>query len=108
MAMRRGEIWWARLPAPWGRRPVLMLARNEAYGRLSWLTVAPLTSTIRNIPSEVPLSPQLDGIPQASAINLDHILSVHQSWLDGFIVHLRPERMQAVEQAIHFALALRT
>ena len=53
--MRRGEIWWAELTPPAGRRPVLLLSRNEAYAVRELVTVAPVTTRMRHIPSEVPL-----------------------------------------------------
>ena len=104
--MRCGEVWWATLPSPWGRRPVLLLARNEAYAILTWVTVAPLTTTIRAIPTAVPLQPIADGIPQPCAVSLDNIQTVRKDWLDTVIVRLRAEKMQAVDRAIHFALGL--
>jgi mRNA interferase MazF len=55
--MRRGEIWWAQLPGPAARRPVLLLTRNAAYAVRTSVTVAPLTTTIREIPVEVSLGP---------------------------------------------------
>ncbi|MGH2585905.1 MAG: GMC oxidoreductase [Dehalococcoidia bacterium] len=66
--MRRGEIWWANLPAPWGRHPVLLLARNQAYAILTWVMVAPLTTTIRVVPSTVPLDPTIDGVPHRCTV----------------------------------------
>lgn len=53
--MQRGEVWWARLPEPVGRRPVLLLSRNAVYAVRASITVAPITTRIRNIPVEVPL-----------------------------------------------------
>ena len=105
--MRRGEIWWADLPQPWGRRPVLLLARDEAYRILTWLAVAPLTTHVRDIPSFVGLAPDTDGVPELCAVSLDNLQSVRKDWLDAMIVRLRPDRMLEVEQAIHFALGLR-
>ena len=54
--MKRGEIWWANLPTPVGRRPVLLLSRNKAYEVRNAVTVAEITTTIRNIPVEVKLT----------------------------------------------------
>lgn len=105
--MRRGELWWANLPEPWGRRPVLLLARNEAYDLLTWIMVAPLSTRVRRVPTLVYLEPRDDGVPQPSIINLDNILSVRKEWLDSLLVRLRAERMRAVDRAIHFALSLR-
>jgi mRNA interferase MazF len=104
--MKRGEIWWANMPDPWGRRPVLLLARDEAYEVLSWVTVAPLTTAPRRIPSTVSLDPSADGVALPSIVTLDHILSVRTSWLERQITTLNAERMREVDRAIHFALNL--
>ena len=108
MDMSRGEVWWATLPAPWNRRPVLLLARDEAYAILTWVIVAPLTTTIRDIPSAVLLEPAPDGVPQRCVVSLDNIQSIRRDWLDTMIVAVRPSKMAAVDRAIHFALGLRT
>jgi mRNA interferase MazF len=104
--MKRGEIWWANLPDPWARRPVLLLARDEAYALLTWVIVAPLTTAQRNIPTAVVLTPEIDGVPRASVAALDNIQAIRKSWLDSRIAALSSDRMREVEQAIHFALDL--
>src|SRR5438067_8306131 len=104
--MRRGEVWWATLPEPWGRRPVLLIARDEAYDLLSWVMVAPLTTAIRDIPSHVVLEPAEDGVPRRSAVGLDNVQAIRKSWIESPIVRLRADRMQAIERAIHFAMNL--
>jgi len=63
--MQRGEIWWAELEPPAGRRPVLLLSRDEAYSVRELITVAPVTTRMRRIPSEVPLGLE-DGLPKSS------------------------------------------
>src|SRR2546427_331919 len=73
--MRRGEVWWAELPAPAGRRPVLLLSRDEAYLVRELVTVAPLTTRVRKIPSEVPLSRD-DGVPKTCVVSLDTITTI--------------------------------
>ena len=104
--MRRGEVWWADLGSGWGRRPVLLLSREGAYDILTQVSVAPLTSSIRLIPSTVLLDPRADSVPRQSVVNLDGILTISTQQIHEFIVHLRPEKMHEVEQAIHFALGL--
>jgi mRNA interferase MazF len=69
----QGEIWWANLPAPLNWRPVLILTRTDAISKLLWVTVAPLTRTMRRIQSEVVLEPDDDGVPQQCAVTLDNI-----------------------------------
>ncbi len=105
--MKRGEVWWADLPAPWGRRPVLLLARNEAYDLLTWVMVAPLTTAIRNIPTTVRLDPRSDGVPQHCVVSLDNIQTIRKEWLGALVAQLRPEKMEAVDRAIRFALDLK-
>ena len=104
--MRRGEVWWAELPQPTGRRPVLLLSRDAAYSVRTSVTVAIITRTIRNIPVEVLLGPG-DEIPTKCVVNLDNILTIPKSRLTERITTLSPEKMTAVGKAIVFALDLR-
>ncbi|MDO8635303.1 MAG: type II toxin-antitoxin system PemK/MazF family toxin, partial [Dehalococcoidia bacterium] len=76
--MRRGEVWWASLPAPFGKRPALMLSRDRAYNIRTSVTVAPVTRTIRGIPVEVPLGTE-DGMPMTCAANLDDIITISKT-----------------------------
>jgi mRNA interferase MazF len=103
--MRRGEIWWAELPPPLGRRPVLLLSRNEAYGVRKAVTVAEVTSTIRGIPVEVLLD-QEDGMPKKCVVNLDTIVTIRKELLKERITTLREERMDQVNSSLKFALAI--
>jgi len=103
--MRRGEVWWADLPPPTGRRPVVLLSRNEAYIVRALVTVAPVTTRIRAIPVEVALGPE-DGLPRDCVVNLDTIITIAKDSLQTRIASLRAEKMQAVDAAIRFALEL--
>jgi len=103
--MKRGEVWWAHLPEPAGRRPVVLLSRDSAYRVRSAVTVAPVTRTIRNIPVEVPLD-QRDGLPSRCVVNLDDITTVPKSLIKERITVLPAERMQQIDDAIRFALDL--
>jgi mRNA interferase MazF len=98
---RQGEIWWADLPAPSGRRPVLVLTRSRALPVLSNVTVAPLTRTGRGVPAEVGLEPA-EGVPTACVVTLENILTVRKSALDRRITTISREKMQAVFAAIRF------
>ena len=104
--MRRGEVWWANLGERWGRRPVLLLARDEAYDVLTWVMVAPITTNLRSIPTAVALNPEADGVPRVCVVALDNIQAIRKSWLDARVTALGPDRMREIDQAIHFALDL--
>ena len=103
--MRRGEVWWAELPDPAGRRPVVLLSRDDAYGVRELVTVAPVTARVRGIPSEVPLG-RSDGLPKACAANLDTITTIPKQILTKRIAALEPGKMVAVDRAVRFALGL--
>lgn len=104
--MRRGEIWWAELPPPIGRRPVLLLSRDASYSVRTSVTAAIITRTIRNIPVEVLLE-QEDGLPTQCVVNLDNILTIPKSRLTERLTILSPDKMTAVARAITFALDLK-
>jgi mRNA interferase MazF len=104
--MRRGEVWWAQLSGPAARRPVLLLTRNAAYEVRTSVIVAPLTTTIRDIPVEVRLGPQ-EGVPRECAVNLDEIQTIRKERLIRELTTLSPDLMGQVDQAIKFALAIR-
>lgn len=101
--MKRGEIRWYRFRAPDKRRPVLVLTRDSVLEYLGEVTVAPITTTIRNIPSEVVLDPD-DGVPEPCAINLDHVQTVSRDRLGGLVATLPAARMAEVRDALLFAL----
>jgi mRNA interferase MazF len=101
--MRRGEVHWYRFAAPDKRRPVLVLTRDSALAFLGEVTVAPITSTVRDIPSEVQLS-DIDGMPQPCAVNLDHLQTVSRAKVGPLIATLSAQRMREVRSALLFAL----
>ena len=103
--MRRGEIWWAELEPPAGRRPVILLSHNEAYSVRSLIIVAPVTTRIRRIPSEVLLGTD-DGLPQDCVANLDTITMIPKDCLRSRLATLNAKKLKEVEAAIHFALGL--
>jgi len=104
--VRRGEIWWAELPPPIGRRPALLLSRDSAYRVRTSITVAMVTRTVRGIPVEVLIGPE-EGMPAQCAVNLDNILTIPKSRLRQRITALPPTKMAAVAKAVIFALDLR-
>jgi mRNA interferase MazF len=103
--VKRGEIWWAELDPPAGRRPVVLLSRDEAYDVRSLVIIAPVTTRIRNIPAEVVLGTS-DGVPQECVINLDTITTVPKDCLRSRLTNLSPKKLKEVEAAIRFTLGL--
>ena len=103
--MRRGEIWWAELEQPAGKRPVVLLSRNEAYTVRSLVIVAPVTTRIRHIPSEVQLGID-DGMQQECVANLDTITTIPKDCLQTRLAMLSAKKLKEVEAAIHFTLGL--
>ena len=99
----RGEIWLYAFPRPDRTRPVLVLTRQEIIGHLRTVTVAPLTSTIRGIASEVVVGPE-SGLKRPSAINLDHVATVPRAGLRRYVGAVTPSVMEEVGGALWFAL----
>jgi mRNA interferase MazF len=105
-AVRRGEVWWARLPGAAGRRPVVLVSREAAYAPArTRVTVVEVSRTIRGIPSEVVLGSR-DGLPQRCAANADNIATVPKSYLEQRLANLTAERMQSLDEALRFSLGL--
>jgi mRNA interferase MazF len=103
--MKRGEIRWYKFKAPDKKRPVLILTRNSILAYLGEITIAPITSTVRDIPSEVFLYKN-EGMPRDCAINLDHIQTVSKGKIGSLITRLSSEKLQQVREAILFGLDL--
>src|SRR5262245_25028918 len=101
--MNHGDIYWYLFREPDIRRPVLILTRQSAIGFLTALTIAPITTTIRGIPTEVVLT-ESDGMFATCAVNTDNLQTVSKAKFGGFITHLKPEQILAVRKAIQFAL----
>jgi mRNA interferase MazF len=99
---QRGEVWWCEPPVI-GRRPVVVLSRNVAIPRLRRALVAPCTTTIRGLPSEVLLDPNEDPVPRPSAVNLDSVESVAVGVLTERLGTLSGERMREVCTALGVA-----
>lgn len=103
--LRHGGIWWANLPPPAGRRPVLLLTRDSVLGRMANVTIAPLTRTDRSLPTEVRLGTS-DGVPTPCVVTLDNILTIPAGVLDRPIAQLSDEKMGLVYAAIRTALQM--
>jgi mRNA interferase MazF len=102
--MNQGDVYWHTFRMPDKRRPVLILTRNSAIPFLSGITIAPITTTIRGIPSEVVLTSAEDGVPADCAVNADNLQTVQKAGLGAYITHLSLERMREVRAAVEFAL----
>jgi mRNA interferase MazF len=103
--MQRGEIWWADLEPPAGRRPVLLLSRNESYAVREYVIVALVTTRIRHIPSEVMLN-TADGMPRECVVNIDTITTIARARLRERQAVLSLDKMKDVSTVIHFTLGL--
>ena len=101
--MRQYEVWWASLPPPVGRRPVLLLSRDSAYAVLNKVIVAEVTSTVRDIPVEVPLGPR-EGMLRRSVANLDNVHVVARSDLTKKLGALPATRIGEVKRALGYVL----
>jgi len=100
------EIWWADLPKPAGRRPVLLLSRDDAYDYLNKFIVAEVTTKIRNIPAEIPLG-RREGMAKPCVANCDKLRTVPRQALDAKIYRLAAARVPAVKRAVGYALGWR-
>jgi mRNA interferase MazF len=101
--LNRGDIRYYTFKTPDKRRPVLVLTRDSLIPHINEITVAPLTSTIRGIPSEVILTPD-DGVPESCAVNLDHIQTIPKEKLGRLVATLTLQKMTLVQNSLLFAL----
>ena len=102
----RGEVWWCELPEI-GRRPVVVLSRDVAIPRLRRALVAPCTTRIRALPSEVVLEPDDDPVPRRCAANLDAVESVAVTVLVERLGRLGDARMREICAALAIAVDCR-
>jgi mRNA interferase MazF len=103
-AVRQYEIWWAELPKPAGRRPFLLLSRDDAYVVLNKFIAAEITTTIRRIPIEVVLGPK-DGLPKPCVVNLDNLRTISKQHFVERIGGLPATKISQVKRALGYALA---
>jgi len=103
--MVRGEVRWYQFAAPDKRRPVVVLTRDSIIPSLGQVTVAPVTTRIRDIPSEVVLNRE-DGLARECAVNCDHLQTVPRGRLGATISRLSQEKMSRIATATRFALDL--
>jgi mRNA interferase MazF len=102
ITVHRGEVWWANVPGD-KRRPVLVLTRERFISRLRGVIVAPLTTRVRNIPTEVALD-TTDGLPRRCAVNFDNVFTLGRDRLDRRIACLTDEKLDLVCRAYRFAV----
>ena len=103
--MKRGEVRWYTFKAPDKKRPIVILSRTSVIPYLGEVTIAPITTTVRDIPSEVFLS-RHDGLPRDCAVNCDHIQTVAKQKIGSLITSLPAEKLEALAQAVRFSLDL--
>jgi len=103
-AVKQYEIWWADLPKPAGRRPVLLLSRDDAYRVLNKFVAAEITATVRHIPIEVPLS-SMEGMAKPCVVNCDNLRTISKIHLVEKIAELSQNRVHEVKRAVGYALA---
>jgi len=103
--VNRGDVCWYTFKAPDKRRPVLILTRDSAIGVLHSVTVAPITSTIRSIPTEVILT-EADGLPNTCAANFDNLQTVPKINIGARLARLTSRKMKEAAAAISFALGV--
>ena len=103
--MNRGDVCWYAFKTPDKRRPVLILTRDSSIPVLNSITIAPITSTIRSIPTEVVLTEE-DGLPHTCAANFDNLQTVPKNQIGERIIRVSRQKMEEATAAISFALAL--
>ncbi|MGH2701925.1 MAG: type II toxin-antitoxin system PemK/MazF family toxin [Actinomycetota bacterium] len=104
--MRRGEIYWADLGPPAGRRPILVLSRNAAIPFLTGVVIAPISRTIRDIASEVRMGPE-QGLPEECAASCDNLLTVPKDRFEPSLVGiLGLDKTMELDRALRFALEI--
>jgi mRNA interferase MazF len=101
----RGEIWWASLPEPSGRRPVVLLSRNAFYKTSAHIVIAEITTAIRLLPSEVALG-KGDGLDRSCVINTAQLWTIRQDEIDAQITSLSASKLAALDTALSYTLGL--
>ena len=101
--MKQYEVRWANLPAPIGRRPVLLLTRSSAYAYLNKVIVVEVTSTIRGIPQEILLGSK-EGLQRLSVASMDNIHVIPKSLLGDRLGMVGAAREVDVKRALGYAL----
>jgi len=103
--MRRGEVWWARMPKPVGRRPVVLVSCDEAYALRALVCIVPVTTRPRDIPVEVPLG-SAEGLPRQGVANADLVTTIPKAALTDYAGVLGPAKLTALDDALRYALGI--
>lgn len=103
--MRRGEVWWSEIEPLAGPRPMVLVSRDTAYRIRGKVTVAPITTHVRGIQTEVSVGPA-DGLPRQSVVDCDSLATIPKNWLKRRMSFLSTAKIKAVNDAIKFALEL--
>ena len=103
--MRRGAVHWVRSPAQAGRRPAVLVSRDEAYSIKSRVTVVVVTRTVRGIPTEVRLG-RAEGMPKVGVANADELVTIPAALLEDRICTLSRAKLQELDEALRFTLGL--
>lgn len=104
--MRRGDVYWAQFPEPVGKRPVVLVSREEAYAIKTRVTVVVVTRTVRGIPSEVRVGPS-EGLPKVGVANADELVTIPRSTLRARIATLSRTKLDEIDAALRFSLGLK-
>lgn len=104
--MRRGDVYWAQFSAPIGKRPVVLVSRDEAYAIKARVTVVAVTRTIRGIPTEVRVGPS-EGLPKVGVANADELVTIPRTTLRDRISTLSRSKLDEIDVALQFALGLK-
>ena len=99
----RGEVWWCEMPEI-GRRPVVVLSRDAVIPRHRRALIAPCTTTVRGLVSEVGLEPDEDPVPRRCVVNMDSVESVHVTVLVERLGRLADTRMRQICGALAVAV----
>jgi mRNA interferase MazF len=103
--VKRGEVWWVNFPAPVGRRPAVLVSRDEVYEVRTSVAVVPVTRTRRDIPTEVPVG-RAEGLAKDSVANADDVTTVSRKIVAEYAGVLDAGKISALNHALSFALGL--
>lgn len=103
--MKRGEIWWADIPPPYHRRPVIILTRDEVLSTIGSIVASVITTTVRDLPTEVALG-RAQGLQKYCVANLDNLLTLPRHRFKHLMGACGKEKLLEIERAVKFALEI--